>query len=114
MDYLFESQCLDPTDRRNGAARVHDQTWDYDGHGILARRTPSGENEVYIPHTLRRQGPHAIIIPFAGDGSDLRRGDTDNLIANSLDDGSEPKRDPPRFRLLTRGPHPTSERDTHV
>jgi hypothetical protein len=90
-DDLFESQCLDPTARRNGAARAHDPTWDYDRHGILARRAPSGETDVYIPHTLRRHGPHAIIIPVAGDVSDLRRGDTDNSIANSPDDRSEPK-----------------------
>jgi Integrase zinc binding domain len=114
MNDLFESQCLDPTARRNDAARVHDPTWDYDRHGILSRRTPSVETEVYLPHTLRRHGPHAIIIPVARDGSDLRRGDTDNSIANSPDDRSEPKRDPPRLRLLTRGPHPTRERDTHV
>jgi hypothetical protein len=82
MDDLFESQCLDPTARRNGAARVHDPTWDYDRHGILARRKPSGETEVYIPHTLRLYGPHAIVIPVAVDGSDLSRGDTDNSIAN--------------------------------
>jgi hypothetical protein len=114
MDDLFESQCLDPTARRNGAARVQDPTWDYDRHGILARRTPSGETEAYIPHTLRRHGPHAIILPVAGDGSDLRRGDTDNSIANSPENRSDPECDPPRFRLLTRVPRPTRERDTHV
>jgi hypothetical protein len=54
LEDLFESQCLDPKTRRNGAARVHDPTWDYDRHGILARRAPSGKIEVYIPHTLRR------------------------------------------------------------
>jgi hypothetical protein len=114
MDDLFESHCLDPTARRNGAARVQDPTWDYDRHGILARRTPSGETEAYIPHTLRRHGPHAIILPVAGDGSDLRRGDTDNSIANSPENRSDPECDPPRFRLLTRVPRPTRERDTHV
>jgi hypothetical protein len=82
LDDLFESQCLDPTARRNGAARVQDPTSDDDRHGILDRRAPSGETEVYIPHTLRRHDPHAIIIPVAADGSDLRRGDTDNSIAN--------------------------------
>jgi Integrase zinc binding domain/Integrase core domain len=105
---------MDPTARRNGAARVHDQTWDYDRHGILARRTPSGETAVYIPHTLRRHVPHAIVIHVAADGSDLRRGDTENSIANSPADRSDPKCDPPRFRLLTRIPRPTRERDTHV
>jgi Integrase zinc binding domain len=115
LEDLFESHsCLDPTTRRNGAARVHDPTWDYDRHGILARRAPSGETDVYIPHTLRRHGPHSIVIPVAADGSDLRRGDTDNSISNSPDDRSDPKCDPPKFRLLTRGPRPTNERDTHV
>jgi hypothetical protein len=114
LDDLFESRCLDPTAPRNGAARAHDPTWDYDRHGFLARRAPSGETEVYIPHTLRRHGPHAIIIPVAADGSDLRRVDTDNSIANFPDDRSGPKCDPPRFRLLTRGPLPTRERNTHV
>jgi Integrase zinc binding domain len=114
MDDLFECQCLDPTARRNGAARVHDPTRDYDRHGILARRTPIGETEVHIPHTLRRPGPQAIIIPVAGDGSDLRRGDMDNSISNYPDNRSDPKCNPPRFRLLTRVPRPTRERDTHV
>jgi hypothetical protein len=75
---------------------------------------PSGEIEVYIPHTLRRHGPHAIVIPVAADGSDLRRGYTDNSIANSPDDRSDPKCDPPKFRILTRCPLPTRERDAHV
>jgi hypothetical protein len=114
MDDLFESQCLDPTARRNGAARVHDPTWDYYRHGILARRTPSGETDVYLPHTLRLHGPHAIIIPVAGDGSDLRRGDTDTSIANSPDKRSDPECDPSGFRILTRVPRPTRERDTYV
>jgi hypothetical protein len=43
LEDLFESQCLDPKTRRNGADRVHDPTWDYDRHGILAQRAPSGE-----------------------------------------------------------------------
>jgi hypothetical protein len=121
LEDLFESQCLAPTTRRNGAARVHDPTWDYDQHGILARRAPSGEFEVYIPHTLRRHGPHDIIIPVAGDGSDLRRGDTDNSIANlqtkatlTPDGGSDPKCNPPRLRILTRCQRPTCKRDTHL
>jgi hypothetical protein len=75
---------------------------------------PSGDIEVYIAHTLRRHGPHAIVIPVAADGSDLRRVDTDNSIANSPDDRSDPKCDPPKFRLLTRGPSPTRDLDTHV
>jgi hypothetical protein len=49
---LFESQCLNPTTRRKGAARVHDPTWNYNQKGILAHGAPSGELEVYIPHTL--------------------------------------------------------------
>jgi RNase H-like domain found in reverse transcriptase len=114
LEDLFESQCLDPTTRRNGAACVHDPTWYYDRHGIMARRAPSGDTEVYIPHTLRRHGPHAIVITVAADGPDLRRGDTGNSIANSPDYRSDPKCDPPKFRLLTRGPRPTRERDTYV
>jgi hypothetical protein len=42
LEDLFESKCLDPTTRRNGVARVHGPTWDYDQHGILARQAPSG------------------------------------------------------------------------
>jgi hypothetical protein len=42
LEDLFESQCLDPMTRRNGAARFHDQTWEYDLHGIPARRHPPG------------------------------------------------------------------------
>jgi RNase H-like domain found in reverse transcriptase/Reverse transcriptase (RNA-dependent DNA polymerase) len=51
MDDLFESQCMDPTARRNGAARVHDPTWDYDRHGILADGHPPGKLRS-IFHTL--------------------------------------------------------------
>jgi hypothetical protein len=69
LEDRFESQCLDPTTRRNGTARIHDPTWDYERHGILARRETTGQIEVYFPHTLRRHGPQAIIIPVAGDGS---------------------------------------------
>jgi hypothetical protein len=81
---------------------------------MLAQRAPSGEIVIYIPPTLRRHGPHAIVIPVAADGSDLRRGDTDNSISNSPDDPSDPRCDPSTFRLLIRGPRPTRERDTHV
>jgi hypothetical protein len=41
LEDLFESQCLDPTNLRNGAARVHDPMLDYDQHGTLALRAPS-------------------------------------------------------------------------
>jgi hypothetical protein len=86
LDDLFEGQCLDQTARRWSEARLHDPTWGYDNQGILTQRTPSGEVEVFIPHALRRHGPHAIILPVAGDGSDLRRGvireDTENSFAN--------------------------------
>jgi hypothetical protein len=51
-----------------------DATWDYDHLGILHRRGPSGEVEVFVPHALRREGPCAIIYPLAEDGSVLREG----------------------------------------
>jgi hypothetical protein len=112
LDDLFEGQCLDQTARWKSAARIHDPTWGYDKNGILTHRAPSGEVEVFIPHALRRHGPHAIILPVAGDGSNLRRGvisgDTDNSFANPTTDlppdgGLKPKFTHPKLRLLTRG-----------
>jgi hypothetical protein len=82
LDDLFEGQCL-PDGAKKSEARVHDPTREYDAHGILTQRTPSGEVEVFIPHAFQRHGPHAIIKPIAGDGADLMRGPIRDKSENS-------------------------------
>jgi hypothetical protein len=37
LDDLFEGQCLDQTARKKSEARAHDQTCEYDAHGILTQ-----------------------------------------------------------------------------
>jgi hypothetical protein len=90
VDALYEYQCLDPIARRRSEARLFDPTWDYDRHGLLGHRTPSGDVEVYIPPTLHKSGPCAIISPVAGDGSDSTVGvieginrPTEQIFANT-------------------------------
>jgi hypothetical protein len=74
VDALYEYQCLDPIARHRSEARLLDPTWEYDRHGLLGHRTPSGEVEVYVSPTLHKSGPCIIISPVAGDGSDLTLG----------------------------------------
>jgi hypothetical protein len=42
LDTLFDYQCLDPVARRRGQSLSVDPSWDYDRHGILRHRSPSG------------------------------------------------------------------------
>jgi hypothetical protein len=74
LDTLFDYQCLDPVACRRGQSLLVDPSWDYDRHGFLRHRSPSGEVEVYIPHALRQEGPCSIIHPIAEDGSILSWG----------------------------------------
>ena len=51
-----------------------DPSMDYDRHGLLVHRRPTGEVELVLPHSLRSNGPYAIVQPLAEDGSDLSGG----------------------------------------
>jgi RNase H-like domain found in reverse transcriptase len=74
VDAIYEYTCLDPIARRRSEARLFDPNWEYYRHVLLGHRTPSGEVEVYVPPTLHKSGPCAIMSHVAGDGSNLTVG----------------------------------------
>jgi hypothetical protein len=120
VDTLFEYQCRDLIAGHRGEALLFDPSWEYDNHGILGHRKPSGEVEVYNPRALRNDWPCAIIYPVAKDGSDLTVGViggnsarkfTPSLLGISepgFTSRSLPVTSPPR-RLLTQALHSPDE-----
>jgi RNase H-like domain found in reverse transcriptase/Integrase zinc binding domain len=73
-EYLFDAQCSGQTARRRDAQLDTDPTWDFDRHGVLVQRLPSGEIELHVTHGLRAGGPYAVVLTLAEDGSVLSEG----------------------------------------
>ena len=71
---IFAHHCRDAIGLREASRVSMDPSMDYDRHGLLVHRRPTGEVELVLPHSLRSNGPYAIVQPLAEDGSDLSGG----------------------------------------
>jgi hypothetical protein len=67
---LFDAQCRDQTARRRDAQLETDPTWDFDRHGLLVQRLPSGKVELHFPHGLRARGFYVLSKGGGGGVSD--------------------------------------------
>jgi hypothetical protein len=74
LEDLFDAQFRDQTARRRDAQLETDPTWDFDRHGLLVQRLPSGEVGLHVPHGLRAGGTYAVVLPLAEDFSVLSEG----------------------------------------